>query len=324
MLENPELRKSLAETPNYKLKLDRPSLTGEDRGATTIAAETNREDFLSLLKNPKDCSRNSLLQGMFKNYSGTEYGANQWRKATGGWTTPKVPTIYGEFCNQFGQLSQLSLDAGFVSHLGEFMEMAKEEKIDQADYESARKKFKEKLGYKTAWRGMMLTEDELVNIRKNGIVSPGAGYVGESPYPKEEFELKILSANASDLIEKHFHGENLETPYISVSANEDVAISVGRHFGKKRGGRKFYLFKLKVPAIDLISYSEHGVRKPSKLQELRSPLSVSVDGKESEHEWDENVESYIFWKIDPDEIMEITQPNVKESSWNNRKTVGEL
>ena len=58
------------------------------------------------------------------------------------------------------------------------------------------------------------------------------------------------------------------------------------------------------------------------MQDLKAKFTVSVDGKRSEYDWNEKIESYIFWKIDPNEILEITQPDIKESEWNGQKTQG--
>lgn len=304
---------------NFKLEKLR-WFRGNDDAVEKIEGP-QEEKLLSVLRGPKEKSRDDLMTAIFENYSGKAYGDHQWRKVTGGWTTPEVPTIYGDFRSTYEGLSQLSLDPGFITHLPEFMEM-QDSLPDNSGYQDARESLKNKLGDKTVWRGMMLTEEEMEDVKQYGIMSPFTGYVSESKTPKEEFEAKILSTYISESIERHFHGENHASPFLSVSSHRDLAISVGRHFGKKGEGRKFYLFKIKVPEVDLISYTDVGVRKPSKLQDSTSKLSIAVDGEENKYEWDKEAESFVFWKIDPEEIVEITQPKVKESSWNNRKTIG--
>jgi hypothetical protein len=52
------------------------------------------KEFEAFLKNPEICSRDILLSQIFKNYCGTTYGDEHWRKFDGGWTTPKTPTAY--------------------------------------------------------------------------------------------------------------------------------------------------------------------------------------------------------------------------------------
>lgn len=315
------------ENINHKknLELLRNGLRGDDKAVEEIGSSIERERLLAVLKDPTHHSREDLLNNVFNNYSGESYGDYQWQKETGGWTTPKELTIYGRFIQLYPEFAQLSLDAGFITHLPEFMEMKEKGEIKSTDFKGARNELKKKLGYKILYRGTMLTDEELQSVKENGLMSPLTGHIQKSDQPRDEFEAKVLSTNINYSIEAHFHGENYLTPYLSVSGHEDVAIAVGRHFGKREPGRKFYLFKLRVPVIDTISYRKHGVKTPYKIQEMidRNPdhsLAVSVDGKEGKYKWDEDVESYIFWKIDPEDILEVKQVEVKESSWNNRKT----
>jgi len=303
----------------------RGGIRGSDDIVVEIGSNPEQEKLLDILKDPAHHSREELLKTVFSNYSGEAYGDYQWQKSTGGWSTSKQETQYGKLRESHPEFNQLSLDPGFMTHLPEFMEMLEKGEVKSTDFEGARNELKEKLGYKTLYRGTMLTEEELQSIKETGLISPLPLQIKEAEEPKDQFEAKVLSVSIHDSIEKHFHGENRSTPFLSVSAYEDVAIAVGRHFGKREEGRKFYLLKLKIPVIDIISYKDYGVKTPYKLQEAieRSPdhsLVVNVDGKEGTHKWDEDVESYIFWKIDPDDIEEITQPDVKESVWNNRKT----
>lgn len=309
------------------LELLRGGLRGDDKAVVETGSNVEREKFLDILKDPAQHSRGELLGSIFSNYSGEAYGDYQWQKKTGGWTMPEEQTLYGRLRELHPEFNQLSLDAGFITHLPEFMEMLEKGEIKSTDFEGARNELKEKLGYKILYRGTMLTDEELKHIKEHGIMSPLTVYIAKAKQPKDEFEAKALSTDINYSIESHFHGENHATPYLSVSAHEDVAIAVGRHFGKRGPDRKFYLFKLRIPVIDIISYKEHGIKTPYKIQEMidRNPdhsLTVSVNGKEAKYKWDEDVESYMFWKVDPDDIVEITEPDVKESSWNNRKTSG--
>jgi hypothetical protein len=316
-IENPNLKKK-------SLELLRNGLRGDDKAIAETGSSVEQEKLLEILKDPAHYSRRELLSTIFANYSGEAYGDYQWQKKTGGWTTPEEQTIYGKFMESYPEFNQLSLDAGFITHLPEFMEMLEKGEIRSTDFEGARNELRKKLGYKILYRGTMLTDEESQSVKEKGLMSPLTRQIEKSEQPKEEFEAKALSTDINYSIESHFHGENYATPYLSVSAHEDVAIAVGRHFGKREPGQKFYLFKLRVPVIDLISYREHGIKTPYKIRELidRNPdhsLVVSVEGK---YKWDEGVESYMFWKIDPEDIMEITEPDVKESSWNNRRTSG--
>lgn len=307
------------ETPVDLARLRR--FRGYDEAVQRLAApEAVKNNLLDILRNPKGHSRDDVLKAILANYSGEAYGDEQWRKTDGGWTTPKVPTIYGQFRIDHPELAQLSLDTGFVTHLPEFTEMD----ALGADSLAVRDKMKERLGEEIVYRGMTLTDEELEDIKTHGIMSGFPDYVAKAERPKEELEANVLSTNVNELYERHFHHENPHSPLISVSAHSDIATAVGRHFGKhrRREGAKFYLFKLKVPKIDIVHYSEHGIRKPSKLQGSTARISVSLDGAASNYDFDEKVESYMFWKIDPSEILEITQPDIKESEWNGNKTLG--
>lgn len=303
----------------------RNGLRGSDTAVLEIGSTTEQEQLVEALKDPAQHSREEVLQLAFKNFSGEAFGDYQWRKKTGGWTTPGEPTLYGVLRDKYPQFSQLSLDVGFMCHISEFVEMLEREEIKSHDYEGARKELKEKLGHKVMYRGTMLTDEEFGSIQKSGVFSPLCSYVGQSDKPLEEFEAKVISTDVDTAVESHFHGEHRCTPYLSISAHENVAIAVGKHFGQKKDGKKFYLFKLKIPVIDIISYKENVIRTPSKIKDSieRNPdfgATISVDGVSNNYKWDEDLESYIFWKLDPVDIVEVTQPDVKESSWNGRKT----
>ena len=167
----------------------------------------------------------------------------------------------------------------------------------------------------------MLTDKELEDIIIYWIASE---FVNTSDFKSEkviQFEANVISVYCPTLFEVHFHNENYISPIVSVSHNKDIAIAVWRHFWSKKDQRKFYLFKLKIPKIVLISFSKHGIREPSIFQQKKDQtLSILVDGIKSEHKWDSTTESYIFWKINPEEIIEIIQPSLKETWWNNKIT----
>jgi len=258
-----------------------------------------------------------------------------WRLATGGWTTPKVPTLYGEFREQFGRLSRLSLDQGFVTHLPEFMSLADDKpSAVEGDYRHVRELMRRELGHKIVWRGMMLTDDELKSIEKNGIASPLMMKVAEEENLEPMLNQRLLTSRPSRVIENHFHGDKTWSPYVSVTEHRDVAVALGRCFGIKYGEpRKLYLFKLRIPELDLIYYTEHGIDTPSRLREIIEgrqqaqmdyTISITVDDIATEHVWDREVESFVFWRVDTEEILAVTRPDVSVSSWNNKFTTGKL
>lgn len=303
----------------------RNGVRGSDAAVLEIGSTPEKEQLVVALKDPEHHSREEVLRLAFKNFSGEAFGDYQWSKKTGGWTTPAEPTLYGILRDKYPQFSQLSLDVGFMCHLSQFMEMLEKGEIKSNDFEGARNELKERLGYKIMYRGTMLTDEEYKSVQDGGLLSPFSLFISQSGTPKEEFEAKVVSTDVDRAIESHFHGEHPNTPYLSISAHENVALAIGKHFGQKKNGKKFYLFKLKIPVIDIISYKENVIRTPSKIKDSieRNPdfgATISVDGVSNNYKWDEDLESYIFWKLDPKDIIEITQPEVKESSWNGRTT----
>jgi len=205
------------------------------------------------------------------------------------------------------------------------MDMLGKGEIAATDPMGARAQLKEKLGDTIVWRGMTLTDEELTNVKEQGIISSLGQATADSKHPIEQFEATALSAYPSQALEGHFHNGHQQTPFVSVSDNKDIAIAVGRQYGSREPGKNLYLFQLKVPAIDILSYTEHALKMPYMIQTLtqRNPnagVRVSIDGEKSFTKWTDGAERYAFWKIDPEDIVEITRPEVNESEWNGTKT----
>lgn len=304
-------------------------IRGNDEAVQEIGTEGDKRQLADILRDPGSHTRDELLGATFANYSGEVYGDKQWVKKRGAWgDSPEIVTAYGQLMEAHPEWAQLSLDPGFMTHLPTFMNMLNQGEVTAVDYAGARQQLKEKLGYKTLWRGTMLTDEEYTKVLIEGLDSPLSRVVQDSEQPQEQFEAAFLSAWPAYTIEAHFHGEHRATPLLSVSDYPEVAISVGRHFGDKSPDRKFYLFKLNVPAIDLVFYTDHAYKTPSKLKEMqdRDPafaIKVGVNGEQTSHKWDKSVESFVPWKIDAAEIIEVHQPDITESSWNGN-VVGKL
>lgn len=304
----------------------RYGVRGNDEAIQEVGTEADKQALTSILNNPGAHTRDELLDSTFANYSGEIYGNNQWAKRIGAWgDSPEVVTAYGQLMEAHPEWAQLSLDPGFMTHLPTFMDMLNSGDLTATDYEGARQQLKEKLGDKVVWRGTMLTDEEFAKTQTDGLGSSLIRVVQESEEPVTQFEASVLSAMPSYTIEKHFHGEHRATPFLSVSEYPDVAISVGTHFADKTPGKKFYLFQLRVPAIDLVSYTDHAIKTPSKLSQIkkRNPdfaINVGVNGEHSSYKWDNSVESFVFWKIDAIEVIGVAQPDISETSWNGRVT----
>lgn len=312
-------------TNNYNVQdLDKIRISrGNSNAVKRICWMSKIKEFASFLKNSDFFTRSKILTKIFENYSWNDYWDCQWNKTSWGWTTPKELTIYWEFREKYENFSSLSLDHWLMTYLPEFMEFIKEPQISNLSFLDARQAFSKKLGYQEVWRGMMLTQEELEYIEKSWINSNFVLKIPDFDEPEIQFEAQILSAYVNDLYERHIHNENHLSPFVSISYERDIAIAVWRHFWVKNDWRKFYLFKIKIPKIDLISYTEHAVKTPSIFDRVKNNLlSIIVDDRESAHKWDSNsTESYVFWKIDPEEIIEVTQPDIKKSAWNNKVTL---
>lgn len=301
-------------------------IRGNDEAVREIGTVADRQQLNDILAHPGSYTRDDLLEATLANYSGEAYGDNQWIKKRVAWgDSPEVVTAYGYLMESHPEWAQLSLDPGFITHLPYFMDMLDEGEITATDYKDAREQLKVRLGNKIVWRGTMLTDQEFESVHKQGLSSPLSKATHSSEQPLEQFEAVSLSAWPAYTIEAHFHGEHGASPFLSVSEYPEVAISVGRHFGDKTPGKKFYLFKLSIPVIDLVSYADHAYKAPYKLKQLqeRNPdfaIKVGVNGKESSHRWDKSVESFVPWKIDAAEIIEVSQPEISDSSWNGMIT----
>ena len=293
---------------------------GRDEAVEIIG---NRSDLTNLLENSVNHKRNEIIEALMSCYSGSAYRDANWAKVISAWgDCPERTTIHGIFAQQNPQLAQLNLDQGVVTHLPEFVDFLKSQ--DQSDYLAARESFKKYLGSKTVWRGMVLSDEEAEKMSHEGIESDFLRKSGEMPSTIKNFEANVLSVYFNEVVERHFHGENFWSPLVSVSSHRDVAIAVGRHFGGRalaEEGKNLHLFKIQIPEIDLVYYTEHAARLPGKLQDLvrnETNLYVSVNGNESSFPWDKYTESYVIHKIDPDEIVDVSKPELSMTSWNGK------
>lgn len=286
-----------------------------DKAVVRIGMEKDKDKLGNILKNPESFSREDFLKAIMENYSGTAYGDENWPKFTGGWTTPKEPTIYGNFREQHSNLAQLSLDPGFLTHLPEFFDFTKNNNVNEKNYWNTREKFKEFLGYKEVYRGLMLTEKETEKIKKQGLHSDffrDSDFKDRGPWLVES---RFLSCSFNDLVESHFHRENPYTFLLSLSSHQDIAIVAGEYYGKRGNEKELYLFKLKVPEIDIIYFTDHAVRTPYKVRAygiLRPRLGVMLNRKKNVYEWDRNTESFVLFKINHNEIIKVSKPEVYE------------
>ena len=292
---------------------------GRDDAVKVIGPRTN---LIRILLNLPSHKRENIQQELFKSYLGRAYGATNWTKIIPAWTEPEKITLNGAFAHAYPHLSQLELDIGFMTHLPEFMKFAEKHDVKDKDFVHVREEFKDYLGTKTVYRGMVISEQEVEAIQKKGVES----FIHQGAYSHSSkikyFEAHVLSTFADYLFEAHFHrGLYNFSPLVSVSEYAPLAIAVGRHFGRRRINNEegsLYLVEANVPEIDLVYYTEHAVKQPSEFQRGSGKVAVHVDGTKYVYNWDRKVESFLLQKIDADEIVSITKPKLESTSWHGR------
>lgn len=256
-----------------------------------IGSLEERNNLISILENPKKYSREQLVSTVIKNYSGEVWGDSHNEKTGKHWggsnDGEEFTTQYGRFRSEYPHLKQLTLDPGFMNHLPEFMEMVKKQAITSLSAIEVRQILKETLGVQEVYRGMMLTEAQMEEMKHVGILAaiPRAMEHSEHPVDKE-FEVCALTINTKDMNYYHFNAGASASTMMSVSSMKEVATSAGKEFGRyDEKNKKHYLMKLNIPVIDLLYWEENSMNQRVTKEK----------------------ESFVFWKINPEEIMEIEE-----------------
>ena len=272
------------------------SFRGSDDAVKNIGTLEQEENLKSIIENPNDFSRQELMKAILENYSGEEYGNYQWSKQISAWDdSPDKSSLFYKFTHEYPQLKQLSLHPGFITKLPYFYENIEKINPKNKTVDEILDYMNKELGNITAYRGMALTKKELEIIKKDGILAD----INRNEHTKQSmnyFEGLYLSTKYKDMVEGHITKVNTPSPIISVTAKDDTASIVAEE--SKRDLSDVYVFKLSIPALDQIHYSEHGIQKSD---------IISGCGPE----WEKNRESFIFWKINPDEIVEVSKPDSK-------------
>jgi hypothetical protein len=273
------------------------SFRGSDSAVKNIGSIEQNNKLRSIIENPNSFSRQELMRSIFENYSGEAYGNYQWLRQVSAWdNSPDKSSLFYRFTNDFPQLGQLSLHPGFVTKLPYFYENIESINPKNKTADEVLDYMNKDLGNVVLYRGMALTKEELEVIKKEGILAD----INRNENTKKSidyFEGLYLSTKYKDMINGHITKVNTPSPMISVTAESETAFKVARE--SRRKSSNIYVFKISIPALDQIHYSEHGIRRPDIIGNLGS-------------EWEKDRESFVFWKINPDEIIEVTQPNFKQ------------
>lgn len=268
------------------------SCRGNDKAVENIGSVEEKEKLKSIIENPADSSRQELMEAIIKTYSGEAYGEYQWSKQVSGWDdSPDKDSLFYKFNNDYPHLKQLSLHPGFITKLSYFFENIEKIKPKHKTSNEVLEYMNKDLGDVSVYRGMALTEEELETIMKIGILSN----INRTEHTKESvdhFEGLYLSTKYKDMVEGHVARDYAPSPIISVTAESETASVVARE--SKRDSNKIYVFKILIPALDQIHYSDHGIQM-SDIISSRGP------------DWEKDRESFVFWKINPDEIVGVSQ-----------------
>lgn len=267
---------------------------GSDDAVKNIGSIEQNEKLKSIIENPSSFSRQELMKAIFENYSGEAYGGYQWSRQASAWdNSPDKSSLFYRFTNDYPQLRQLSLHPGFITKLPYFYENIEKINPQNKTVDEVLSYINKDLGNVTLYRGMALTEEDLEVIKKEGILAD----INRNENTKksiEYFEGLYLSTKYKDMVEGHITKENTPSPMISVTAESETAFRVASGSGRK--SLNIYVFKISIPALDQIHYSDHGIQRPDIIGNLGS-------------EWEKDRESFVFWKIDPSEIVEVAQYN---------------
>ncbi|MCF7872245.1 hypothetical protein K9L97_04385 [Candidatus Woesearchaeota archaeon] len=283
-------------------------LRGNDKGLKIIG---NRTKFLNTLLNFE--KRKDIQKMIEKTYSSKAYGKNNWTKKYEKWgDRPEITTLYGKAFQEFPKLEELNFDLGIITRLPEFINFLKTNYKGQ-QINRIRNEFREELGTKIMYRGMRISDEEAENISKNGILANYFNTLKQIKKPLEDFEANFISAYVWNVFEKHLYNEKTRSPLISITEKESIGVALGNHFGKR--DKQLQILKMEIPALDIIYFTEHGIKNYST---KNLEMHIKIDENEETHKLDNKVESFIMYKINPEEIIDIYKPDIKTTTWNGK------
>ncbi len=280
----------------------------------------------SLFKSSK-FKRQELADAISLTYCGSNYGDNNWNGNLPECSLSSHKTNNAKkLLNLYPNMSQLSLYPGVMSHVAKLIDFLENNNMNGKNHIYVYKAFKEYLGKRTMYRGMALSDSEAKNIEENGIESAFIRDVNSPEAKIKDLENTVLSLQFSQLIDDKLDGINTDrSPLISLTPYKDVALAVGFAFGFDKIERKkgnMYVYKLKIPEIDIIRFNNIEVSMPYKYKLsglLGYKLNVTKNGKVKSYNVDEKLEQFVMYKINPSEIVDVNM--TKDVAWhhfNNR------
>lgn len=193
----------------------------------------------------------------------------------------------------------LVLHPGIVQRADSFLEFA-EKSNREATAKMLYCQFRSKLGFQTVFRGVALKDEHDVNsIRQQGLWSTsiyrGGHKVGQALVPIHQ---QIVNRETM----QHPEQDHL----ISVSFYSDLSYALGTSFGNPNKHTLVAVFQLRIPVIDMIDVGPRGlftIRMFSAQDRLTGTTQL---GKYFDQIVDEKIESFVPFRIDEDEIVEVT------------------
>ena len=274
--------------------------TWYDKAVVRLWDSMSMKWFEGFLKNSECFSRIEFLTEIFKLYSWIDYWDYQYPKNDWSWANPDKLSEYWEFRQKFADLVQLSLDPWFMVHLKDFFSFmgTATTHVDTSCY-NVREILSNYLWHKEMWKWLMLTESEVAEIKDKWIHSNLVNKLTWCPDVLLQFEAKVISTDIAELQKHQYRDTNNYTPFITLFEDRNTAISFWRDSSDTKKWKKFYLFKIKIPNIDLIPYSEP-VKKEWIVKGLVSWILRNSKDKETPITLKKH---FVFWKINPEEIQ---------------------
>jgi hypothetical protein len=284
-----------------------PAETGEPRRGHPVLTEHRRKNRAELYR--------AWAQTVddWDAYGQTKYGA-------------AGKTILAKLRSLGDSYVQLAVDPAISTRVEEFSAYIRGLPAVPESAWEARRRFAEKLGFKTTYRGMYMTDGEVQAARTHGLLP---NLYSDPPERWAETLDFTMSRSLNDMLLDHMNGDrppHRKSIILSVTAHDDAAGAIAKAYarGSKPGG-KVVVFRCQVPALDLLHLHLPGASLPvlepaASLLEFPESWRTGVthnvieierpDGSRVQYGLDADLESFVQLKIDPDEIHRCALPLV--------------
>ena len=254
-------------------------------------------------------SRNSWLRTDFFHQVSESVDLKQHASDEYGWLNSR--RILNSFRRLGAQYTVLVADPGLVLHLEEFIDFANQHRTFTQNPWEMRDLFRKGLGKRTVYRAITLpSEDAARSILENGMDSGLFRQAASSSAQLDE----LIKSRARKGVPGEIRGSIIQRPTdgivprfsLSVSDHPEIAVGVADVFGKKT--EDVYLFAVEIDALDIIELGGK-YRYPFMIRlACRLGLCTGVkfsDGKENNYRYGPEVESFVLFRILPQEISAV-------------------